>query len=417
MSRYCVYVQSQTQFSELERVAKLVVARRGHRCRVAIDSADALLHERARFGLGKLVEDYRAPAAESSAWRRWLTTDLAVRTPPAPPPIDPVQLDQHNERARAGRYCAAFRVDTLVVGEDGLGGPYQLIDVVKRQGGRVVVVPYEYSGRKQLMRHLAIFEPEPDIDGRWIRDGRLRLPAPIIRAIESSGVSLPTPWTVHGGQADALLAESPRMVEHYHHEGIATDKIVLTGSLSHDDLKQHLDAAMPPGNRLRVLCAFPPDYCGLPAQYDELINRWTALMRQPGVDVVYQGHPSAIASIRLNPCAPDLAPNDIVRLIANCDVLVTSVSSIIRLALLAGKPVLNFDFYKFDYDDYRDTLGVTTVADWAAFEAAYRALISREGYGRQRDDARSEASRWGLLDGRCGCRIADALKLSQWKWF
>lgn len=319
----------------------------------------------------------------------------------------------------------AERPSGLIVGEDGVGGPLLWIAAAVKQGVSVYVVPYEFSGRKQIDNAILPEIEDHAVKGlgswlfglahpRWLGwvDGRFvfRLPLRYAKAYEEAGIAPPLPWTVHGGRGTTLLSESPRMTRHYRREGLPARKIVEVGSLALDDLARELTKAPKRGDKLRLLCALPPDYTVQrgPMPYADLISRWVSETNKHGT-VTLQAHPAARALLASMGYQTDT--RDITALIANCDVLVTSVSSIIRLALAAGKPVLNFDCYRFDYEDYRDAAGCVTVTDEAEFKTTLKQMV--RNFSRFGTAAVSDSSRWGALDGKAGERIVKALGLWQ----
>jgi hypothetical protein len=313
--------------------------------------------------------------------------------------------------------------EAVIVGEDGVGGNLAWIAAAKKLDIPVIVLPYEYSGAEQ-----AIAAIRPNIDDfrvsgtiarlfsrlrpQWIRlvDGEpvLRLPLRLALAYEMAGVGPSNPWTVHGGQAGVLLAESPQMIAHYKREGVPEDKVFHAGSLAFDDLHRALLHAPRRGDSLRILCALPPDYTSDrgPLPYDELVRLWLNEARKHG-DVTVQAHPSARES--LTKIGVDFDSRDITTLIAENDLMVTSVSSIIRYALAAGRPVLNFDCYRFDYPDYAAAAGCKTVSSVTDYIGAIADIAAHfEAYARSTVD---EAATWGTLDGKSADRIASILSL------
>lgn len=342
----------------------------------------------------------------------------------------------------------------LVVAEDGVGGNLTLIQAARQCKIPVLAVPYEYSTAVQTVQaHLA----EPDWSrqfglasdlNRWIirrfphwvhhTQGQvlLRLNGARILALEMLGLGVPLPWTVHGGLADCLAVESSRMYAHYQAEGLQADKLAVTGALYHDDLHAAARAEQALGNRgaetalpTRILCALPPDYTQSRADYtaypdyEALLHDWvTTLLSVPHVTVTVQAHP-AIAPEQLHSLSAwgvCLSAENITTLIPQHDVLVTSVSSIIRMAIACGKPVLNGDVYGFAYPDYQDVPGVWTVSTREAFHAAVQRLTQDVScYTAMRDRQRASAAGWGMLDGRAGdrlCTLIECMASPVYRW-
>ncbi len=62
-----------------------------------------------------------------------------------------------------------------------------------------------------------------------------------------------------------------------------------------------------------------------------------------------------------------LVTDDIARLIPLCDVFVASVSATISMALACGKPVVNYDVYRFRYDDFEGVPDLHTFENRSEF--------------------------------------------------
>lgn len=308
----------------------------------------------------------------------------------------------------------------MIVAEDGLGGNLAAIAEAKRAGIAVFVVPYEYSSKEQIHRHCVAHVRQPGALGfavmatvlpKWVTYTAVH--GPLARAslrsilsIELSGLRPRDVWTVHGGAGGKLLSESPRMTEHYADEMIPETKISEVGSLALDELATAMKRATPREDRHRILVSLPPDYFAerKPADfqsYEQMVEAWIGAARDLG-EVVVQAHPAA--RDRLTSMGVEFDTRDIVELIAECDVLTTSVSSIIRLALAAGKPVVNYDCYRFRYDDYAGLRTCRTVYDFVTLKAGLSFAATHLDLGTV-----EEAARWGSLDGRAGERMLKAL--------
>ena len=101
-----------------------------------------------------------------------------------------------------------------------------------------------------------------------------------------------------------------------------------------------------------------------------------------------------------------IGPSDTASLIAMGDLFVASVSSTIRWAIAAGKPVVNYDVYRYRYDDYVEVPGVLILEEQTEFADTMRRLTTDPAYLaeialRQQSVARS----WGVLDGDAGRRM------------
>jgi hypothetical protein len=335
----------------------------------------------------------------------------------------------------------------LAVTEDGVGGPVPLVHTARRLGIPVLVIPYEFSTLKQpvlsirsgprhkdhvinsaLRRWVAARYPSWALT--WEEEPLLRLPAMHVLSFEWLKMAPPQPWAVHGGEADRVAVESPAMQRHYLSLGMPPAKLTLTGALSDDNLYQHMlrrDETRRAlfqelgwaEDSLFLLCSLPPDYTGKRQEacfsnYRDQLTFWIHTLRQLGrFKVLYQLHP-AVTDAEKNFVASLGVPvttQDPAALIPCCDLFITSVSSIIRWAIACGKPVINFDVYRFDYDDYRDVPGVLTVNETAAFEAEISKLTPCSGYLQDlTDKQRASVKEWGMLDGSSGSRMLEIMQ-------
>ena len=94
-------------------------------------------------------------------------------------------------------------------------------------------------------------------------------------------------------------------------------------------------------------------------------------------------------------------------LVPLCDFFVASISSTIRWAIACGKPVLNYDVYRYRYvDDFGKVGGVLTVEEQGDFLAALNRLAEDKDYLREMSaKQRALSERWSYLDGKCCARM------------
>lgn len=337
-------------------------------------------------------------------------------------------------------------IQCLIVGEDGVGGPSRLISMAKTKKVKTLILPYEYSSRKQIIESLIpsnvrIQKPSLlkaavcflfpnwclEFEGRKL----LRLPPVEILLRELTGDSIENPWTVHGGAGHLILAESLKMKNHYLSEGVSESKVTVTGSLTSDEIhrmtrseivnnKSYNHRPVGEPRRLKVLCAFPPSYISERGHlceynsYTALVLDWIGLIESSlKADVTYQAHPN-LARIDRNTLEKNIELNssDIMELISGSDLLVTSVSSIIKTAIQFGKPVVNYDVYKFNYPDYEGTEGVFHVTSRAEFEAVLRDFDNPKFREDSTRRIIQSAAKWGVVDGKSWDRILEIIEIT-----
>ena len=379
-----------------------------------------------RKGLGALPEPVSGVVRRSGL--HLLRRSLAVGLPRASR-----ELAAQLRRAREllDRHSPAL----LILPEDNVEyGTAVLIRAGHERGVRSLIVPFTVATAREPAESYRD-DPAHHVRGllsrwfarrhpRWVHeiDGRrlLRLPLAQALALERGGLAPPRPWTLNSGEADRLAVESPAMMEHYLREGLPPDRLVLTGTLSDDLFAAALSHAgerrealyrelgLPPGRPL-LLCALPPHQPGRLTRtpfgtYDELVAFWlAAVANDPGWNAVAVPHPrSRHLAHRLDDHAGlALVLRDTAELVPLCHLFVAGVSATIRWALACGKPVVNFDVYRYRYEDYLGTPRVVAVEEAGAFADA----LQRGRHLAQSPADTDSASRWGCVDGRSRERL------------
>lgn len=331
----------------------------------------------------------------------------------------------------------------VVVAQDGVGGNRAIIKVARAKHIPVVVVPYEYSTKRQPAEMIVSLQnyrfwygmhnPVNRLMARWFphwiyeHNGEqlLRDVGTSIWVEEVLGLAPKLPWTVHGGWADHIAVESEHMRQHYLGEGVSANKLTVSGALSDDVLatamsereqnwaRLALALDLPRHHRL-ILCALPPDHVSSrPAcdfrSYQEMIDFWVdSLLTLEDATVIFQLHPR-VAPEQAEYIAErgaKISRWDIAELIPLCDIFVTSVSSVIRMAIACKKPVINYDVYRFGYADYVEAKGVLTLDDQADFLQVLHKMVTDEAYYAEIVMRQTAcADQWGHLDGRAGERM------------
>jgi hypothetical protein len=271
---------------------------------------------------------------------------------------------------------------------------------------------------------------------KWVIDynGKrlLRCPVGRVLALEALRISPPRPWVFNSGYAAAIAMESKAMVEYYAEAGLPRDKMILTGAPSDDvmakiaanaaRLRQELyaDLGLPAG-RPMLLTALVPDFLyvngGRPEcdfqNYDALVDFWIrALSDQQSFNVVVALHPSVqIATMRhIERPNVRIAARKTADLVPLCDLYVASISSTIRWAIACGKPVINYDVYRYRYTDFLAVSGVIATEEQSEFCSLIKRFANDSDYLKQiTTRQQSESSQWGQLDGNSTQRIVALL--------
>lgn len=266
----------------------------------------------------------------------------------------------------------------------------------------------------------------------WVlrhRNRELILPPTYILACEYFDITPGNPWLINSGNVDAIAAESRFMCMYYKRAGIAPEKIRFTGALSDDRLfailaqrecyRQALQkrSGVILKNKL-VLIGLPPDQfdagrrsgCEF-SSHQELVNYMVdAVMAAIGPDtsVLINLHPR----IRLNEVRPlessgaRIIHEPIETLVPLADLYISVVSATIRLGISCGIPVVNYDAYQYDYDDYKGLAGVCEVKSKHDYETVVGALIHDQlFYSKIHAAQKATASNLCLVDGKAGERL------------
>src|SRR5262249_7261332 len=88
------------------------------------------------------------------------------------------------------------------------------------------------------------------------------------------------------------------------------------------------------------------------------------------------------------------------------DLYVASVSATIRWAIACGKPVINYDAYRLDFQDYPGIEAVLWSNTRVEFERTLReATADAANFARLQAAQQREAPPWGFHDRRSGQRL------------
>jgi hypothetical protein len=267
---------------------------------------------------------------------------------------------------------------------------------------------------------------------KWVithRDVRLfRCPPGRVLAMELAGLAPPQPWIFNSGSADAIAMESQAMIDYYAEAGMSDARMILTGSLSDDAMAARIGSA--PELRARlcaelgfdpsrplVLCALVPDFLYLDGgrpecefkTYDELVSFWIESLAQlTDCNCVVALHPSEdpAAMRHIERSNVRIGSWKTAEMVPACDVYVASISSTIRWAIACGKPVVNYDVYRYRYTDFQNVPGVLATEDRDEFRSLLQRLTSDADF-RQATAASQAAksSYWSMLDGHVGDRM------------
>lgn len=257
----------------------------------------------------------------------------------------------------------------------------------------------------------------------------LILPAEIILLNEMLGTTPKVPWLLNSGTIDAIAVESQAMMNYYLKAGIEREVLQITGALYDDELYSQMAHAEKKRAQLyeelgfqdfskpMLLLGFPPDQlssrrtvCELKS-FEEIAMYFFKTLR-PVADqynIVLNLHPrikpGSLALIEQSPKLK-ISQSNIASLIPLSAIYIASCSATIRMAVACGIPVLNYDLYRYRYDDYKGIKAVITVESKADFERHFKYLTQDpEYYGMMRDHQKKASQYWGRVDGKSGERM------------
>jgi hypothetical protein len=260
----------------------------------------------------------------------------------------------------------------------------------------------------------------------WVYEHRdrklLRNPAYDIVAIEHLGFAPSSPWT-YNSEGTVIAVENDFMFKYYRKEGLTPERMVVTGAL-YDDLlvKVRKDADRLravlyrelelPSDRPLLLCALPPSQFPRKCEfndYEQMVCFWMqTLASLSGWNIIVRPHPrmtdEEIEPLRKFGLA--ITNRDTASLVPLCNIYVASVSATIRWAIACGIPVVNYDVYQMDYEDFKEVGGVVTVNDGDSFITILKNLTSNHDYYEEvANRQRMEMAAWGKMDGKSGERM------------
>jgi hypothetical protein len=345
--------------------------------------------------------------------------------------------------ARARHIVKKISPDVIVLFEDNIGNFTRFIGAAAaRLRVPYVVVPVTIPNPREAASFFrssnahAVSGPVARLIARrwpeWVYefDGHpmLRLPAPDIMAMRCFGVDSARPWALNSGQAAAICVESTENKAIYVRLGLDPRQLAKIGNLADDTLfkvskdRQEQRRALTAelgltSDRMLVVVAFPPNQFGAISKqafeyvsFAGLVDGWLQALAPltEGVNIVLRAHP------RLNPeelkpfatagCRVFTGPTEAVVPLA--DLFVASISATIRWALALGIPVINYDCYRYRYDDYRGAQGMVLVEDKKSFASVLQEIcFDPDARRRLCEKQASDRGNWGSIDGQFATRF------------
>jgi hypothetical protein len=221
----------------------------------------------------------------------------------------------------------------------------------------------------------------------------LRAPIWQILALEILNYAPKTPWISNNEEKMTVAVESEFMMKYYLNYGINKSNLILTGSLIDDRMYEILLSKVKNRSKfkLNILCAFPPPQLHHNSKYSsyrelviELLESFKPLASEH--DVVFKMHPRVdIETIEfIKKSGYNVVATETFELIAQCDIYVAFISATIRWAINLNIPIINFDIYNYNYNDFENLHNVKNISNIIDFRNELYKLIEACNYDSNR---------------------------------
>jgi hypothetical protein len=338
--------------------------------------------------------------------------------------------------------------DVVVVMEDNVANATSFVaEAARSERCPVVIVPdYIPNAEEQAQWHSG--DPNYHVNGplrgllgwllpHWVyrHDGRslFRMPPARILLHLLLGMRPLRPWIMNAGYATSIALDSVAAERRYLALGFDAAKLAITGSVVSDTIaagahnreerrsqlccKYNLESDRP-----LIVCAFPPSQYAESkrdkyeySSFERLAEGWFEVLEEASAlsNVLIAPHPR-LAADQLRPFErPSLAIADdaIEKLIPLADLYIASASTTIGWALSAGVPVVNYDCYRYEYEDFVSSTAVIHVTARQSFRDELLGLLKvPQRLIRLQRVGKNEAPHWGMLDGKSLMRLAELLR-------
>jgi hypothetical protein len=288
------------------------------------------------------------------------------------------------------------------------------------------------SLKRPVNRLISIFYPH------WVitHKGRhlVRVLPELILALEWLRLRPPHPWQLVDNMEDSIAVDSQESHKHYSAEGIPLDRMTVIGNAEQDilyevkvnteELKSVLCEQLGmPRERPILLSPLVQEHfvSGRPEcdfqDYSSMVEFWVKSLGEiEGYNVIVNLHPShsykqdARKWDYIEQWGVKICRKDIATLIPLCDIFVAAGSSTIPWAIACGKPVIDYNIYRYGLNIYHNTPGVISVVEQQDFLNALRRLTQDPVfYAEVRAYQAAHADQWGFLDGKASERLTRLL--------
>ncbi|MEK9572530.1 MAG: hypothetical protein VW124_26160, partial [Paracoccaceae bacterium] len=312
-----------------------------------------------------------------------------------------------------------------------------LIKIARINGISTIVLPYTMAGIEELVRAYETYKPYqvkklsiisffliffPQWKMKIGKKAILPCDINVVFAKELFGLRPKNPWLINSFPVDCFLTESGGMHGFYKKNGLQQPNMIMTGSLVDDEIFRASPANKKKQATKTILWAIPPDQTSAGRQIDgnmsyfEIISAIALFLReQPDTEIIATPHPriNLEKNLWLKDLGVNLSTQDTASLIPLADIFIATSSATIRWAIASSKPVINFDFYRYNYADFKKVSSVIEVKSLFDFRQEYKNNFSKiVNFRTLQKYANQEAPIWGFRDGKSGKRIQNAISAS-----
>lgn len=240
--------------------------------------------------------------------------------------------------------------------------------------------------------------------------------------------SLPdNPWVMGGGFSDLVLVDGEATKQRYIEYGCDSQKLVVTGHSSHDDLyeilvkKDVVRKVLRKKYRLKnkhlSILALPQlaehNICAWDEHWKE-IHFLCSSFRENAEDVLISLHPKMDRNqyqFIESEYGLAIANEPLQTILPSADSFIATFSSTVEWAVLCKIPVIVVDFYGFNYDIYDDYNGVLIVNEKNQLPSTLKRVVTDKPYSKELAYLHTEkANLLSPFDGKCVERIITACR-------
>jgi hypothetical protein len=243
------------------------------------------------------------------------------------------------------------------------------------------------------------------------------------------------PWNTIGSFENFVAVQNKIDYEFYSQNGVSKEKLYIVGAPEQDSLYQAQlnnislkkqvcqELNLDPEKKIVTTPLVQTHWVSgrEEAEYQDyrtMIDAWMApLKSQNSQNVIISLHPSQKYSdfSYLESEHVKISQREITELIAITDLMIACVSSVIPLAIAAGKPVINYDVYRYSLENnflaFPEALGTITVTNYNEYvESLQRCIKDESFYNELQNLQKSISSDWGMLDGKSCKRLSDLIE-------